>query len=85
MRNVADLYLLSLAYAEMRVILARMLWNFDMELQPESQNWDDQKVGLRANELLRHLSNYFPGLASVGENPIDGKAHPTQTLRIGVL
>lgn len=32
----------SLAYAEMRLILARMIWNFDMELVPESQGWIDQ-------------------------------------------
>lgn len=29
----------SLAYAEMRLILAKMLWAFDMELQPESKHW----------------------------------------------
>jgi len=29
----------NLAYAEMRVILARILWNFDMELCEESQDW----------------------------------------------
>lgn len=32
------------AYSEMRVILARMLWNFDMELAPESDGWEKQKV-----------------------------------------
>lgn len=34
----------SLAYAEMRLILARLLWNFDLELMPESRNWKDQKI-----------------------------------------
>ncbi|KAF1992220.1 cytochrome protein [Aulographum hederae CBS 113979] len=29
----------NLAYAEMRLVLARMLWNFDMELLPESKGW----------------------------------------------
>lgn len=29
----------SLAYAEMRLILARLLWNFDLELQPSCKNW----------------------------------------------
>jgi cytochrome P450 len=29
----------NLAWAEMRVIVARMLWNFDLELMPEGQNW----------------------------------------------
>lgn len=37
-----DQPLSSLAYAEMRLILARMIWNFDMELAPESQGWIDQ-------------------------------------------
>ncbi|PQE07708.1 Cytochrome P450 protein [Rutstroemia sp. NJR-2017a BVV2] len=27
----------------MRVILARIIWKFDLELCPESQAWDDQK------------------------------------------
>lgn len=36
--------LCSLAYAEMRLILTRVLWNFDLELQAESKNWADQKV-----------------------------------------
>ncbi|KAF5869159.1 putative cytochrome p450 monooxygenase protein [Botrytis fragariae] len=33
----------NLAYNEMRVILARIIWRFDLELCPESQAWDDQK------------------------------------------
>ncbi|KAF9877225.1 trichothecene c-15 hydroxylase [Colletotrichum karsti] len=36
---------LSLAYAEMRIILARIIWNFDIELAPESRSWtENQKV-----------------------------------------
>lgn len=34
----------NLALAEMRLILARVLWNFDFELCPESRNWADQKI-----------------------------------------
>ncbi|EXJ59416.1 uncharacterized protein A1O5_12297 [Cladophialophora psammophila CBS 110553] len=34
----------SLAYAEMRLILARMLWNFDLELQPQSVGWEKQLI-----------------------------------------
>jgi len=30
---------INLAYAEMRLILARLLWNFDMELCEESNDW----------------------------------------------
>ena len=33
----------SLAYAEMRLILAKMVWNFDMELLTKG-DWADQKV-----------------------------------------
>ena len=33
----------SLAYLEMRLILARMLWSFDMQLAPECQDWDNQE------------------------------------------
>lgn len=29
----------SLAYAEMRMTMCRILWNFDLELQEESRNW----------------------------------------------
>lgn len=32
------------AYNEMRMILARVLWNFDLELLPESDGWEKQKV-----------------------------------------
>ena len=30
--------------AEMRAILARVLWHFDAELCGESEEWDQQKV-----------------------------------------
>jgi cytochrome P450 len=34
-----------MAYHEMRLILTKVLYNFDLELLPESANWiDDQKV-----------------------------------------
>ncbi|KAK7730221.1 hypothetical protein SLS57_001883 [Botryosphaeria dothidea] len=33
-----------LAYHEMRIILANVLWRFDFELCPESEGWTDQKV-----------------------------------------
>lgn len=37
----------SLAYAEMRYILARLLWNFDFTITNESRTWiDDQKAYL---------------------------------------
>jgi cytochrome P450 len=36
----------SLAYNEMRSVIARMIWHFDMELVNEDQNWTDQNVYL---------------------------------------
>jgi cytochrome P450 len=32
----------SLAYVEMRIILARMIFNFDMELEQPGHNWLEQ-------------------------------------------
>ena len=34
----------SLAYAEMRIILCKLMLNFDIELGSESENWIDQEV-----------------------------------------
>jgi hypothetical protein len=34
----------SLAYAEIRLILCKLLFNFYIELCPESTNWIDQDV-----------------------------------------
>jgi hypothetical protein len=42
----ADPGLTSLAYLEMRLILAKILWNFDLSLQPECKHWNIQKVNL---------------------------------------
>ncbi|EEU39432.1 uncharacterized protein NECHADRAFT_94380 [Fusarium vanettenii 77-13-4] len=33
----------NLAYAEMRLILARLLWKFDLEILEDSKDWDSQK------------------------------------------
>lgn len=33
----------SLAYAEMSTVLAKLLWHFDIELLPETLNWDQAK------------------------------------------
>ena len=42
----------SLAYAEMRVILARLVWNFDMKLVESSGDWiGDQKHYILWNKL----------------------------------
>ncbi|KAK6077404.1 cytochrome P450 [Seiridium cupressi] len=34
----------NLAYAEMRLILTRVLWNFDLELMSESDSWNQQNI-----------------------------------------
>ena len=39
----AHVYFSSLAYVEMRLILARMIFNFDMELDKPEQDWMDQQ------------------------------------------
>lgn len=36
----------SLAYVEMRLALARLLFNFDLEGTPEAEGWTDQSVFL---------------------------------------
>lgn len=36
----------SLAYFEARLILAKVLWHFDLSLCDESRNWASQKVFL---------------------------------------
>ncbi|KAM0278019.1 hypothetical protein ACHAQH_005388 [Verticillium albo-atrum] len=34
----------NLAYAEMRMLLARLLWNFDLEMMPGGEDWSNQKA-----------------------------------------
>jgi len=34
----------NLAYAEMRLILARIIWNFDLKLADDNHNWTDQHI-----------------------------------------
>lgn len=34
----------NLAFMEMRLIMARLLWNFDLELMPDSEKWAQQKI-----------------------------------------
>jgi hypothetical protein len=61
----------------MRLILARMLWNFDMELQSSSLDWNDQKV---CWIFWPQACSDFAGLALVGESPPLREAHPTQDM-----
>ncbi|KAF4448693.1 oleate-activated transcription factor 1 [Fusarium austroafricanum] len=59
----------NLAYTEMRILLTRLLWKFDLELQPESSDWANQKVFLlyekpgmsvRLTEVVREKTTQFP-------------------------
>ena len=34
----------SMAYHEIRIILAKVLWHFDLQLCPESEKWNDMKI-----------------------------------------
>jgi len=45
----------SLAYAEMRLVLAKMLWNFDLELMPESENWFPHEMVVIWNSPDLHI------------------------------
>lgn len=48
----------SLAYLEMRIVLARLLWNFNLEkLAPSCEDWANQEIYLFWNksELLVQL------------------------------
>lgn len=38
----ADSYRESLAYAEMRLILAKLIWKFDIKLSEQSRDWCSQ-------------------------------------------
>ena len=48
-----------LAYNEMRVILARLVWNFDIRMEPESLGWDKQRTFTlwEKNELMCRLTD----------------------------
>ncbi|CAM1500429.1 Fc.00g095910.m01.CDS01 [Cosmosporella sp. VM-42] len=45
----------SLANMETRLILARLMWNFDMELMPSSKDWPLQKVYLLYEKKQMHV------------------------------
>lgn len=46
MKHEYKIDLCSLAYAEMRLILTRFLWKFDIEPLPGWEEWDKQRVYL---------------------------------------
>ncbi|KAG7050710.1 cytochrome P450 [Colletotrichum scovillei] len=49
---------MNLAYAEMKMILAKVIWNFDLQLAAQSKNWIDHDVYLLYNKppLMVHLT-----------------------------
>ncbi len=51
----------SLAWAEMKMVLAKVLWNFDLELSEKMMggDWSDQKVYL-LNELTPMYVKMMP-------------------------
>jgi hypothetical protein len=42
---------ISMAYHEMRLILAKVLWSFDLELYEQSGDWLNQEVFLVWNKV----------------------------------
>jgi hypothetical protein len=46
-----------LAYSELRLILAKVMYHFDLSLVPESVGWDKQKTFLlwEKRKLMVHL------------------------------
>jgi hypothetical protein len=60
----------------MRLILARVLWNFDLELQPDSQTWPLQKVGLAGYEIMNLCSDYLKVWTLWEKTPLHVKLIP---------
>jgi len=48
----------SLAYAEMRLVLAKLLWNFDLELEAESNHWFPHEMVIIWNSPALHVKLY---------------------------
>jgi cytochrome P450 len=44
----------NLAYAEMRLILAKVLWNFEFDLVDKTGNWLDQKIYILVSSVTIH-------------------------------
>jgi len=60
---------------EMRLIFAKLIWNFDFELMPESRHWDIQETFLLYEKgplcsrlaLVRRASTQHPPDVAAGE------------------
>jgi hypothetical protein len=53
----------SLANAEMRLLMAKFLWTFDMELLPDSINWSEQKSFALWKRPVLNIKLYRAGAA----------------------
>lgn len=49
-----------LAHAETRIILAKLLWYFDIEIQPEAQGWQESSKGTVAWHRKAMKSRLIP-------------------------
>jgi hypothetical protein len=69
-RTVANTPRCSLAYAEMRLVLTKLLWNFDLELQLESEKWFPRHLeqpssaykAVLSNTVRNHYGTWFLGI-----------------------
>lgn len=59
--SFSDAAWLSLAYFEMRSILARVLWNFNMQIDKASQEWMEQKEYTHSNRVFLPLAGPING------------------------
>ncbi|OQD88916.1 hypothetical protein PENANT_c003G00194 [Penicillium antarcticum] len=62
----------TLAYFEIRLILCKLLFNFDITLSPVSINWPDQKVYLvwEKPALMVKLTDRFPDIEPSPQEPL---------------
>ncbi|KAJ6086858.1 hypothetical protein N7467_005772 [Penicillium canescens] len=62
----------NLAYCEIRLILCKLLFNFDIALSPESTNWPDQKVYFLWEKppLMVELTDRFPDAEMPPQEPL---------------
>jgi cytochrome P450 len=69
----------SLAYMESRLIIARLVWNFNLELMPESLDWNVQKTWVLSERgpLKARLTPVRPvSVQQLPESVVSEKAAP---------
>lgn len=81
--TVVDSDARSLAYFEIRLIFARMLWNFDFELMEESRDWTDQKVrSLVRPVLTKIMTDSTADLYTMGEEESEHQVDSQTSMRL---